>query len=188
MSTKYHITYQSHFAKLANPSRLVANPPPPLYPAVPTFNAQPTSGNKGKAAAASTSQSVISNPQSFVVSLGQGQAPQQPSPQASYTSVYPHQYPTTPYYQYPGVGVTYQGYYSGPPQTQQVQQQPHTIPAAAPGVNQGSWSEEETERLKKLAEESKGKGTSGSGEIEWDWVITQWGNGRTRHVSVIRDG
>jgi len=53
-------------------------------------------------------------------------------------------------------------------------------PATGAGVNQGVWSDEETERLKKLAEESRSIGTSG--EIEWDWVVHQWGNGRTRFV------
>lgn len=60
-----------------------------------------------------------------------------------------------------------------------------TTPATGGTVigNQGAWSEEETERLKKLAEESKSKGTSG--EIEWEWLIGQWGISRTRLVYLI---
>jgi hypothetical protein len=53
-------------------------------------------------------------------------------------------------------------------------------PASSPGINQGTWSDEETERLKKFAEQSKSVGSSG--EIEWDWVVHQWGSGRTRFV------
>ena len=52
--------------------------------------------------------------------------------------------------------------------------------SAAPGINQGSWSDEETEQLKKFAEQSRSVGASG--EIEWDWVVRQWGSGRTRFV------
>ena len=53
-------------------------------------------------------------------------------------------------------------------------------PAAA--GNQGAWSEEETEKLKKLAEESKTQGSHDNGEIDWDWVCNAWGPGRTRFV------
>jgi hypothetical protein len=57
------------------------------------------------------------------------------------------------------------------------------VVAAAAGLNQGAWSDEETERLKKLAEQSKNVGTSG--DMEWDWVVHQWGNGRTRFVTAF---
>ncbi|KAF8225330.1 hypothetical protein L208DRAFT_1051151, partial [Tricholoma matsutake] len=50
------------------------------------------------------------------------------------------------------------------------------------GVNQGAWSDEEW--LKKLAEDSRSAGASG--EIKWDWVIHQWGNGCTRHQILIK--
>ena len=45
--------------------------------------------------------------------------------------------------------------------------------------NSGPWTEEETERLKKLAEDSKGRGGQ-AGEVDWDWVVTEWGHSRTR--------
>lgn len=52
---------------------------------------------------------------------------------------------------------------------------------AAPGGTQGAWSEEEIDRLKKLAEQSKDMGgNQNRGEIEWDWVVQQWGTSRTR--------
>ena len=42
--------------------------------------------------------------------------------------------------------------------------------------------------MKKLAEQSKEMGgPQNKGEIEWDWVIKQWGNSRTRHVWCSRD-
>ena len=106
----------------------------------------------------------------------------------------PAQYPTAPY-AFPGYapsGTTF--YPPAPPQPQrqlhpQQQQQPpmQTIvvsaTSAAPGINQGSWSDAETERLTKFAENSRSVGTSG--EIEWDWVVHQWGTGRTRLVVVF---
>lgn len=145
-----------------------------------------------KGATASTSPStVITNPQSFVVSLGA----QSTYPPSQYPGIYASalgQYPTTPYYhQYPAYAPPGTTYY-GPPQTQQSTAQPQlhasasttstaiTSTTAAVGGNQGAWSDEETERLKKLAEESKSTGTSG--EMEWDWVVHEWGNGRTRFV------
>ncbi|KAG2076723.1 hypothetical protein BDR04DRAFT_1045594 [Suillus decipiens] len=172
---------------LASPSRLTTHPPPPPY-FVPTYQApipppppppqpqpQPgpsTSSTNGKSPATTTP--VISDPQSFVVSLGHQQA-------------YPYgapAYPTAPYYGYGGYG----GYY--PPV-------PPPGPSSAPvtssasgstggvtgsGGNQGAWSEEETERLKKLAEEHR----NGSGEIIWDALCEKWGNSRTRHQILIK--
>jgi hypothetical protein len=185
--------------QLGNPSRLFANPPLPIYPIIPNFMHQPLGPSHPSANAPSTSTNktsgsaaVITNPQTFVVSLG-GQTPQPAAPPsvAPYTGMYhpgppSAQYPTTPYYPYP----QYHPFY--PPNAPQVQVQaptatpPHAtvsvMPANAPGVNQGAWSEEETERLKKLAEEGKAQGSTG--EIEWDWVVNQWGNGRTRLVGL----
>lgn len=113
-----------------------------------------------------------------------------------YSTVYPPppQYPTAPYYQYPAYAPPGATFYTSPqppmpPPPQQaiasVSAPPSTaattpLSATGGGVNQGAWSEEETERLKKLAEESKAVGTSG--DIEWDWVVHSWGNGRTRCV------
>ncbi|KAI0649286.1 hypothetical protein C8Q79DRAFT_949826 [Trametes meyenii] len=57
----------------------------------------------------------------------------------------------------------------------------------APGGHQGTWSEDETDRLKRLAEQSKEMGgPQNKGEIEWDWVIQQWGNSRTRHQILLK--
>ncbi|KAI0711892.1 hypothetical protein C8T65DRAFT_718005 [Cerioporus squamosus] len=57
----------------------------------------------------------------------------------------------------------------------------------APGGHQGAWSEEETERLKRLADQSREMGgPQNKGEIEWDWVIQQWGNSRTRHQILLK--
>jgi hypothetical protein len=56
-----------------------------------------------------------------------------------------------------------------------VQQQ--SAPVSSAG-SQGAWTDEEQERLKQLAEQSKSVGSSDS--IEWDWVVDQWGPSRTR--------
>jgi len=53
---------------------------------------------------------------------------------------------------------------------------------AGSGGNQGAWSEEETKRLKKLAEEHR----NGNGEIVWDALCEKWGNSRTRHQILIK--
>ncbi|KAG1770996.1 hypothetical protein EDD22DRAFT_796275 [Suillus occidentalis] len=173
---------------LASPSRLTTHPPPPPYfvpgypapippppPPPPPSQPQPgpsTSSTNGKSPA--TTGPVISDPQSFVVSLGHQQA-------------YPYgapAYPTAPYYGYGGYG----GYYPsvpppGPsPAPATGSASGSTGGAAGSGGNQGAWSEEETERLKKLAEEHR----NGNGEIIWDALCEKWGNSRTRHQILIK--
>jgi hypothetical protein len=135
-----------------------------------------------------SSAPVISNPQSFVVPL----TAQAAYPHAQYPIYTPGQYPTTPYYHqyYPGT------YYPQPVPAIQPQPVATTAtvaptPTPAPSVSAtntasssvGAWSDEETERLKKLAEDSKAVGASG--DIEWDWVVHQWGNTRTRYLQKI---
>ncbi|KAJ7760737.1 hypothetical protein DFH07DRAFT_939951 [Mycena maculata] len=205
---------------LANPSQLISTPPPPLYPSVPTFyHPQPVSSTSASAKASTSApkpqpapppapappppSTVITNPQSFVVSLGT-----QPT-YSAYPGYAPAgQYHPGPYYApYPYTP----GYYPPPqPQPPQSQSQPppqpqagakpqppppqastSTLksPPAAPagsgnGANQGPWSDEEVERLKKLAEDSKAR--AASGEIEWDWVVSEWGPGRTRHQILLK--
>jgi hypothetical protein len=133
------------------------------------------------------STSVITNPQSFVVPLTTQPAAY---PHAQYPIYTPGQYPTTPYYHqyYPGT------YYPQPVPAAQPQQAstsaattstPTTATSNAATSAVGAWSDEETERLKKLAEESRPIGTSG--EIEWDWVVHQWGNTRTRYTTTYVD-
>ncbi|KAF8150656.1 hypothetical protein B0H34DRAFT_147652 [Crassisporium funariophilum] len=206
---------------LANPSHLVTNPPPSMYPVLPTPVYQPIVHHP-PAPVASTSSvppppasvtntnppSVITNAQTFVVPLGTQAAYQHPQ-YAAYAPAAVGPYPTTPYYhQYgytpAGVGVYYQSQapvHAAQPAVAQphatpatvippVVQQPTatitTTPATGGTVvgNQGAWSEEETERLKKLAEESRSKGSTG--EIEWDWVTHEWGISRTRHQILIK--
>lgn len=48
--------------------------------------------------------------------------------------------------------------------------------------NSGPWSDEETEQLKKLADEKK----TNTGEIDWDQVVNEWGNTRSRHQILIK--
>ncbi|TEB25184.1 hypothetical protein FA13DRAFT_1738608 [Coprinellus micaceus] len=196
---------------LANPSQLVANPPPPMYPPLPTLYG---SGNAPPGAASSSTAPVITNAQSFVVPLG-GQAPGYVSTTAQYpVFATPGQYATAPYYQYPYAAPPPppSGYYpqaqaqaQAQPQTQAQQQQPTVsqpvaststqgTPAPAPVVtttvtaagvvNSGPWTDEENERLRQLAEDSKSH--TANGEMDWEYVIRHFGDGRTRHQILIR--
>ncbi|KAG6839787.1 hypothetical protein C0991_011685 [Blastosporella zonata] len=146
-----------------------------------------------------TPSAVASNTTSFIMPT-QPAYPQYP--------MYAGQYPTTPYYQYPYVtaGAYYpqpQPQMSPPAQPQPAVAQPQPAPVhqeaststgvignaanvitmgTGAGGNQGAWSDEETERLKKSAEESRTG--SQNGEIDWDRVVGQWGSGRTRFVLI----
>ncbi|KAG8859291.1 hypothetical protein FRB96_004506 [Tulasnella sp. 330] len=51
-------------------------------------------------------------------------------------------------------------------------------------TSHGAWSEEETERLKSLAEQSKSRGTNG--EIDWEWTTSMFGDTRSRHQILIK--
>lgn len=153
--------------KLANPSQQVLKQPPPAP--VPVY-AAPATLTKPPAA---SSPSVISNPGSFVMPLGTT-AP------GTYPYATPARYPTAPYYAYtaqtsPGV----------PYVSQQQMMKPVNLSTPAAAGNQGAWSDDETEKLKKFAEDSKLQGEA-SGEIDWDWVCTNWGSGRTRFVMRIQ--
>ncbi|KAH9481464.1 hypothetical protein JR316_0005990 [Psilocybe cubensis] len=186
---------------LANPSQLVTNPPPPMYPVItpiyqpPVVTPQATPAPSTSTPAPSTSTPtapapVITNPQSFVVPLGA--QPGYPHPQ--YPVYAAGAYTTTPYYQY--AAYTPGGYYPTPVPPQHMVSTPAagtpaqptakitTTPATGGTVigNQGAWSEEENERLKKLTEESRSKGPSG--DIEWDWVVQEWGISRTRQILI----
>lgn len=51
----------------------------------------------------------------------------------------------------------------------------------------GPWREDEAEKLKRLAEESKGKNPNiAPDEIDWDFVVTGFENTRTRHQILIK--
>ena len=162
---------------------------PHAVPIAATSTSTAPSTSKPASAAA-----LITNPQSFVVPLAA--QPPYPSPFPVYPPPPPGQYPTTPYYhpQHP-YSTSYYTTTQAPPisststpshaavTTSSVVSTPTatiSTTTGAIGGNQGPWSDEELERLKKLAEESKSVGTSG--EVEWDWVVHQWGNGRSRCV------
>ena len=196
----------SIITKLANPSQLVNNPPPTVYP---SYNNQPGYGaaahpNQYPSQPYSTpiyphpssysphnntsptndngSTNVISNAQSFVMPLG----PPAMAPGPSYT-MYPSRYPSTPYYQYPPGSTSY---YASAAQNSAPASTSTPNAAASPswptGYNQGAWSEEEVERLKQLTEQSKEHNTGPhKGEIDWDWVISTWGNTRTRFAMIL---
>ncbi|KAJ9108786.1 hypothetical protein QFC21_000106 [Naganishia friedmannii] len=51
----------------------------------------------------------------------------------------------------------------------------------------GPWREEEAERLRRLAEQSKGRNANlGPDEIDWDYVVTGFDGTRTRHQILIK--
>lgn len=166
---------------MANPSRLITQPPPPMYPVIPSYyQPQAMVPPPPPQAGPSNSGQTINQPQSFVVPLNStGHYPVYPQPGAPY---YPYSY-HTPYY-----GAQPQPGQPAPPQssvTPQKQDNPvsHAIvtTTSVPGVagsNQGAWSEDESTRLKQLAEQSKKDGLSG--DAAWDWIVQQWGNKRTR--------
>lgn len=120
--------------------------------------------------------------------------------QPMYPTMYatnPSRYPTAPYYQYPPAP----GYYppmpsqsaplpasssSAPPATHFVTTSAAVTPtlnmaASNPAGASGAWADEDIERLKRLAEQSRTSGSSN--ETDWDWVVGQWGNTRTRSTS-----
>ena len=178
---------------------------PGLYQPISTIQPQPVASTSTTSGLASTNavaspSSVITNAQSFVVPLGaQAAYPHYPSAAGQYaTTPYYHQYAYTV-----GAGTYYpqpQQAQSAPPaiQPQSVQPRPATAttattqptatitttPATGGTVvgNQGAWSDEETERLKKMAEEHRVKAT---GEINWDAMIQEWGISRTRFATVF---
>ncbi|KAK0495201.1 hypothetical protein EDD18DRAFT_1171207 [Armillaria luteobubalina] len=198
---------------LANPSRLITTPPPPpMYPVIPTLY-QPPQPAVPPAGVATTSNvapaAVINQPQSFVVSMSAPQYPMYGPPPGQYPAAPYYQYPSympgPQYYGAPQPPAPPQQQQPQQPQQQQQQQPPQqqpqqppqqqqqppavptpTVSTTMPGVggNQGAWSDEEIERLKALAEESKSQNTTG--EMEWDWVVNRFGNDRTRHQILIK--
>ncbi|KAK1227679.1 hypothetical protein PQX77_009304 [Marasmius sp. AFHP31] len=165
---------------LANPSLLITSPPPPMYPSAPSLYHSPQP--VGTSSSATTAPpTVISQPQSFVVSMS-GPPPQYPV----YAPPPSGQYPATSYYQYP-----YGHTYYPPPVTAQA---PPPPAAAAPPNNaaagpsgstsSGAWSDDEVERLKKLHDESKASGATG--DAIWDSVVSKWGKTRSRHQILIK--
>ncbi|KAH7884499.1 hypothetical protein F5I97DRAFT_1889941 [Phlebopus sp. FC_14] len=176
---------------LVSPARLTAHPPPPPYPFIPgypnpTQGGQPHSTPHPSANGKTTPTTqhtppVITNPQTFVVPMGHQHPPPQPYVHGVYGAP---AYPTAPYYGYGGYG----GFYPPVPTTQAGASVPpagSSANSAGPsgsGGNQGAWSDEETEKLKKLAEEHR----TANGEIAWDALCEEWGNSRTRHQILIK--
>jgi hypothetical protein len=180
--------------QLQNPSQLVGQPPPTIYPSV-TYPPAPQPAASTPAASTSQPSAVITNPSTFVMPLGMPNASQPIYPTMYGTT--PPRYPTAPYYQYPHAP----GYYptipaqstpappatpsSAPPPTQFVSSSTAatstlTMTTSNPTGASGAWADEEVERLKRLAEQSRASGPSN--ETDWDWVVIQWGNTRTRLV------
>ncbi|KAL1687500.1 hypothetical protein GGG16DRAFT_127915 [Schizophyllum commune] len=154
---------------LQNPQRLLTQPPPPMYPTLPMFYSQQSTGTPSVSAAPPAA--VINNPQSFVVPMGS-----QPATYPQYTA------PPSGSYTYP---------YSIPPfypptatPSAPVPPAPPSHSAASTGANQGGWSEEEVQKLKRLHEESKAQ--QFTEDQTWDWVIQQYGPTRTRHQILIK--
>jgi hypothetical protein len=151
------------------------------------------SGSSGPSHSASTTgkfsakPSVISNAQSFTLPLAAQAALNQPMqlPPTTYPPPPPQShFPTLPYYYAPPpyAGASYIPISSVAPTISPSAQPSNQVVAGSSSGSgsQGAWTDEEQERLKQLAEQSKSVGKTG--EIEWDWVVHQWGPSRTRFV------
>ncbi|KAF8602872.1 hypothetical protein BDV93DRAFT_523721 [Ceratobasidium sp. AG-I] len=58
---------------------------------------------------------------------------------------------------------------------------------SAANVNHGTWRDEESEKLKQLAEHSRATSkATGQDKIDWDWVVERFGASRTRHQILIK--
>ncbi|KAF8704741.1 hypothetical protein RHS03_05985, partial [Rhizoctonia solani] len=58
---------------------------------------------------------------------------------------------------------------------------------SAANVNHGTWRDEESEKLKQLAEHSRASSKmNGQDKIDWDWVVERFGASRTRHQILIK--
>ncbi|CAE6510885.1 unnamed protein product [Rhizoctonia solani] len=58
---------------------------------------------------------------------------------------------------------------------------------SAANVNHGTWRDEESEKLKQLAEHSRATSKmNGQDKIDWDWVVERFGASRTRHQILIK--
>ncbi|CAE6437240.1 unnamed protein product [Rhizoctonia solani] len=58
---------------------------------------------------------------------------------------------------------------------------------SAANVNHGTWRDEESEKLKQLAEHSRSSSKmNGQDKIDWDWVVERFGASRTRHQILIK--
>lgn len=174
---------------MANPSHLVTNPPPPAYSALPTLPVyppvlQPPLAGPSSTVLPSTTTAAPAAPlstpgvPSFVVPLNQPPYPQYPV----YGSAPHAQYPTAPYYQYP----TPYPYYPHPqPIGAPIANTPTSAGATATTIattsNSKSWSEEESERLRKLAEESKSR-SGQMAKVDWEWVVGEWGPSKSRYA------
>lgn len=147
---------------LANPVQLIAQPPPPIYAMVPNYMQHHFPPPPVPVPSSSSPQAA--NPPAFAHPLGAVM------PVSQFGT-----YPTAPYYQYQYPGGPY--YPPPPPPAPAASTTPAPQFANTSG-HQGAWSDEEVERLKRLADESKA--IPGGETEQWDWVINQWGNSRTR--------
>ncbi|KAG8708228.1 hypothetical protein FRC09_001371 [Ceratobasidium sp. 395] len=58
---------------------------------------------------------------------------------------------------------------------------------SAANVNHGTWRDEESEKLKQLAEHSRVTSkAAGQDKVDWDWVVERFGASRTRHQILIK--
>jgi hypothetical protein len=164
-----------------------------MYPQISTFTVPQAPVPSGSASSigkfSAKPSSVITNAQTFTVPLASQSGPPQTLQYAPTYAPHPHfpsQYPTM-YYTPSYPGASYIPVPSAAPSTSPSAQpsiQQHNVSGSNAG-SQGAWTDEEQERLKQLAEQSKSVGNTGN--IEWDWVVHQWGPSRTRHVIAVTE-
>jgi hypothetical protein len=183
----------------------VAGPSTTLAPT--SSSAPPPAVHPPSGSATTTQPGIISASPSFVLPLQQPPV----YPQYAVYGSAPHaQYPTASYYhQYTPYSTPYYGHvHTQPSQPSSISGASVTTSAGASAAptggttlpttattitttpatggtmigNSGPWSEEESERLKKLAEDSRSRGAGIAGEVDWDWVVSEWGPTRSRFV------
>lgn len=166
-----------------------------MYPQIPVYGSIPPLSAAGPSNASSTASkpannfTVITNPQTFTMPLGPPvansvstpyhttYAPQVPAP----TQGTPASFNIMPYYASTYTGSSYIPISSAAPSIMTAPQTAAQPPSSSSNAgSQGAWTDEEQERLKELAEQSK----SSAGAIDWDRVVREWGPTRTRQVTV----
>ncbi|VDB94285.1 unnamed protein product [Peniophora sp. CBMAI 1063] len=186
---------------LANPQQLVGKAPPPVY--------NPYSAPSAPAPSAPPPAASGSKPPAYGIPMQAAYYP----PGAAYPGYpsggyYPYPYPAT--YAMPpppAAPPKHDAPVSAPPSSSRqptpgsapVPMQPltpHTtipvvsVPAStsapppAPASASGTWAEDEIEKLKRLAEQSKTTNTTG--DVNWDWVVQSWGPARSRHQILLK--
>ncbi|KAG8908122.1 hypothetical protein FRB99_000150 [Tulasnella sp. 403] len=152
----------------------------------------PTASSSNPYLASIYNRPPVSAPTSTTPATHSPQQPQQPKQTASSLSgavpITPSHPPVLP----PHISITNNPYLPANTlaQTHPIPPPTYVAPVSAsaaksiPQSTHGAWSDEETERLKTLAEQSRSR--THNGDIDWDWTVDMFGETRTRHQILIK--